>query len=390
MHFSYAQRLQQLPPYLFAEIDRLKAEAIAKGVDVIDLGVGDPDIPTPSHIVEILKKAAEKPENHRYPSYTGMLRFRKAVADWYERRFNVKLDPEKEILALIGSKEGIAHLPLAFINPGDIALVPSPAYPVYHIGVLFAGGKSYFIPLVEKNDFLPDLDKISSDVASQAKIMFLNYPNNPTAAVAEEEFFKRVVFFAKKYEIIVCHDAAYTELYYDGHKPLSFLSLKGAKECGIEIHSLSKTFNMTGWRIGFAVGHPEVIAGLGKVKSNIDSGVFQAIQEAGIAALNSKEEIVEKNRQIFKKRRDIMANGLKELGFELTIPKATFYLWVKVPKNYTSMEFCQLLLKKIGIVVTPGIGFGEPGEGFFRMSLTIPKEKIYEALARLEKCIKYL
>ena len=314
MQFSYSNRLKQLPPYLFAEIDRLKAEATAKGIDVIDLGVGDPDIPTPSHIVEILKKTAEKPENHRYPSYAGMLRFRKAVADWYERRFNVKLDPEKEILALIGSKEGIAHLPLAFINPGDIALVPSPAYPVYHIGVLFAGGKSYFMPLIEKNDFLPDLEKIPRDIASQAKIMFLNYPNNPTAAVAEEEFFKRVIFFAKKYEIMVCHDAAYTELYYDGYKPLSFLSLKEAKECGIEIHSLSKTFNMTGWRIGFAVGHPKLIAGLGKVKSNIDSGVFQAIQEAGIAALNSKEKIVEKNRQIFKKRRDIMANGLKELG----------------------------------------------------------------------------
>ncbi|MCD6214102.1 MAG: LL-diaminopimelate aminotransferase [Candidatus Desulfofervidus sp.] len=385
MQFSYSNRLKQLPPYLFAEIDRLKAEATAKGIDVIDLGVGDPDIPTPSHIVEILKKTAEKPENHRYPSYAGMLSFRKAVADWYERRFDVKLDPQKEILALIGSKEGIAHLPLAFINPGDIALVPSPAYPVYHIGVLFAGGKSYFMPLIEKNDFLPDLDKIPSNIASQAKIMFLNYPNNPTAAVAEEEFFKRVIFFAKKYEIMVCHDAAYTELYYDGYKPLSFLSLKEAKECGIEVHSLSKTFNMTGWRIGFAVGHPEVIAGLGKVKSNIDSGVFQAIQEAGIAALNSNEKIIEKNRQIFKKRRDIMANGLKELGFELTIPKATFYLWVKVPKNYTSMEFCQLLLKKIGIVVTPGIGFGEPGEGFFRMSLTISEEKIYEALARLEK-----
>ena len=385
MDFPYAERLQQLPPYLFAELDKAKEEAIAKGMDVIDLGVGDPDLPTPSHIVDALKKAAENPVNHRYPSYVGMLSYRQAVAAWYERRFGIKLDPQKEVLTLIGSKEGIAHLPLAFINPGDVSLVPTPAYPVYHIGTLFAGGKSYFMPLLEENNFLPDLDKIPPDVARQAKIMFLNYPNNPTAAVAEEEFFERVIAFAKKYEIHICHDAAYTELYYDGYKPISFLDVAGAKEVGIEIHSLSKTYNMTGWRIGFAVGNEKVIAGLGKIKSNIDSGVFQAVQEAGIVALNTDESIIEANRKVYQERRDLMVEGLREIGLEVNPPKATFYLWVKVPKGYTSASFCALLLKETGIVVTPGNGFGEPGEGYFRIALTVDKERLKEAISRLKK-----
>ena len=385
MDFPYAERLQQLPPYLFAELDKAKEEALAKGMDVIDLGVGDPDLPTPSHIVDALKKAAENPVNHRYPSYVGMLSFRQVVAAWYERRFGIKLDPQKEVLTLIGSKEGIAHLPLAFINPGDVSLVPTPAYPVYHIGTLFAGGKSYFMPLLEENNFLPDLDKIPPDVARQAKIMFLNYPNNPTAAVAEEEFFERVIAFAKKYEILICHDAAYTELYYDGYKPISFLNVAGAKEVGIEIHSLSKTYNMTGWRIGFAVGNEKVIAGLGKIKSNIDSGVFQAVQEAGIVALNTDESLIEANRKVYQERRDLMVEGLREIGLKVNPPKATFYLWVKVPKGYTSASFCALLLKEAGIVVTPGNGFGEPGEGYFRIALTVDKERLKEAISRLKK-----
>ena len=384
MDFPFAERLRQLPPYLFAELDRLKEETIAKGVDVIDLGVGDPDIPTPSHIVEKLKKAAERPENHRYPSYVGMLSFRQAVAKWYKWRFGIELNPKKEVLTLIGSKEGIAHLPLAFINPGDIVLVPTPAYPVYHIGTIFAGGKPYFMPLLEENGFLPDLDKIPSDIARKAKIMFLNYPNNPTAAVAETDFFEKVVAFARKYEIMVCHDAAYTELYYDNYKPISFLNIPGAKDVGIEFHSLSKTYNMTGWRIGFAVGNEKIISGLGKIKSNVDSGVFQAIQEAGITALESDESIVEKNRKIYQERRDLMANGLKKLGFKLDIPKATFYLWVKVPEGYSSEKFCQLLLTQAGIVVTPGHGFGEPGEGYFRIALTVSIQRLKEALKRLE------
>jgi LL-diaminopimelate aminotransferase len=385
MNVSYSERLKQLPPYLFAKIDRLKQEAAGRGVDIIDLGIGDPDIATPSHIVEALKRAAERPKNHRYPSYIGMATFREAVSSWYERRFDVKLDPKKEVLTLIGSKEGLAHLPLAFINPGDIVLVPSPAYPVYHIGTLFAGGKSYFMPLVEENGFLPDLDKIPKNVAQQAKIMFLNYPNNPTTAIAKEDFFEMVIDFCKRYEIMICHDAAYTELYYDNYNPISFLSLQGAKEVCIEFHSLSKTFNMTGWRIGFAIGNKDIIAGLGDVKSNIDSGVFQAVQEAGITALNTKEEVLAKNRVIFKERRDIMAYGLKELGFNLNIPKATFYLWVKVPRGYMSMEFCEYLLQETGIVVTPGNGFGEPGDGYFRIALTISKKRLYEALSRLKR-----
>ncbi len=385
MDFPYAERLQQLPPYLFAELDEAKQEAIAKGMDVIDLGVGDPDIPTPPHIVEALKKAAENPANHRYPSYAGMLSFRQAVAEWYERRFGIELDPKKEVLTLIGSKEGIAHLPLAFINPGDVSLVPTPAYPVYNIGTLFAGGKSYFMPLLEENAFLPDLDKIPPDVARQAKIMFLNYPNNPTAAVAEEEFFERVIAFAKKYEILVCHDAAYTELYYDGYKPISFLNVPEAKEVGIEIHSLSKTYNMTGWRIGFAVGNEKVIAGLGKIKSNVDSGVFQAVQEAGIVALKTDDRIIEANRKVYQERRDLMVEGLREIGIEVNPPRATFYLWTKVPKGYTSASFCALLLKEAGIVVTPGNGFGEPGEGYFRIALTVDKERLKEAINRLKK-----
>ncbi len=384
MDFVYADRLQQLPPYLFAEIDRAKAEALQKGMDVIDLGVGDPDIPTPAPIVEALKKAAEKPVNYRYPSYAGMLSFRQAAAEWYQKRFDVELNPQTEVLTLIGSKEGIAHLPLAFINPGDIALVPTPAYPVYHIGTLFAGGKSYFMPLLEENNFLPDLDKIPSDIAQRAKIMFLNYPNNPTAAVAEAEFFEKAIFFAKKNEIMICHDAAYTELYYDNYKPISFLNLPGAKEVGIEIHSLSKTYNMTGWRIGFAVGNPSVIAGLGKVKSNIDSGVFQAVQEAGIIALRSDEALVEANRKIYQERRDVMVKGLREIGFDLNPPKATFYLWVKVPQGYDSASFCTRLLKEAGIVVTPGSGFGEPGEGYFRIALTVDKARLEEAVERMK------
>ncbi|MDL1973113.1 MAG: aminotransferase class I/II-fold pyridoxal phosphate-dependent enzyme, partial [Deltaproteobacteria bacterium] len=272
MSFSFSQRLKQIPPYLFAEIDRLKNEMIRRGVDVIDLGVGDPDLPTPPHIVERLKEAAEDPENHRYPSYNGLFSFRRAVSDWYKRRFGVDLDPEREVIALIGSKEGIAHLPLAFVDPGDIVLVPNPAYPVYHIGTIFAGGRPYYMPLLEENGFLPNLEKIPEDIARRAKLIFVNYPNNPTAAVADLDFFERLKRFAKKYNIVVCHDAAYTELSYDGYRPPSFLEVKGSKEIAIEFHSLSKTYNMTGWRIGFAVGNAEVIKALKEVKSNIDSG----------------------------------------------------------------------------------------------------------------------
>lgn len=383
MSFVFSQRLQQLPPYLFAEIDRLKDEMISKGVDIIDLGIGDPDLPTPPHIVERLKEAAEDPENHHYPTYTGLFAFRKTVANWYKERFGVDLDPEREVIALIGSKEGIAHLPLAFINPGDIVLVPNPAYPVYYIGTIFTGGKPYYMPLLEENGFLPDLEKIPKDVAKKAKLMFVNYPNNPTAAVADLDFFEKLKGFAKRYNIIVCHDASYTELSYDGYRPPSFLEVKGSKEIAIEFHSLSKTYNMTGWRIGFAVGNAEIIEGLGKVKTNIDSGVFQAIQWAAITALESNKEVVEKNRRIFQERRDILIDGLQKIGLDVERVKATFYLWAKVPSGYTSIEFSQVLLKKAGIVTTPGSGFGNMGKGYIRIAFTVPKERITEAVKRL-------
>ena len=383
--FDKAERLKKLPPYLFKEIDRKKDEVRARGVDIIDLGVGDPDLPTPSHIVDALKEAVDNPAHHRYPSYSGMASFKEAVAGWYGSRFGVELDPATEVVSLIGSKEGIAHFPLAFINPGDVALVPTPAYPVYHIATLFAGGESYFMPLLSENGFLPDLDAIPDSVAARAKVMFINYPNNPTSATAEPDFFRRVVEFAEKNEIIVCHDAAYTEMAFDGYQPTSFLQVEGAKAVGLEFHSLSKTYNMTGWRIGFAVGNRSAIEGLGAIKSNIDSGVFEAVQKAGIAAILGDQSCVHEMNQIYSERRDLMVKALNAAGFEVEAPKATFYLWIKVPDGYTSAQIATRLLEESGLVVTPGNGFGDPGEGYIRIALTQTKERLAEAIARLQK-----
>ncbi len=383
--FEVADRLKALPPYLFQELDRIKSEVQAKGIDVIDLGVGDPDLPTPKHIIDALKKAVEDPSTHRYPSYSGMNDFRNTVARWYEKRFSVSLEPSQEVITLIGSKEGIAHIPLAFVNPGDVVLVPSPAYPVYNSATILAGGRSYFMPLTAENNFLPDLEAIPPSVARQAKMMFLNYPNNPTSATAEVDFFERVVAFAKKYEIIVCHDAAYSELAFDGYKPVSFLEVKGAKDVGIEFHSLSKTYNMTGWRLGFAVGNRHVIKGLGQVKSNIDSGAFNAIQKAGIVALEGDQSCVLEMQRIYKERRDVLIKGLREMGFSPFIPKATFYVWCPVPPGETSTSFSMKLIEKAGVVVTPGNGFGEAGEGYIRIALTVSKERIEKAIERLRK-----
>ncbi|MBI5586537.1 MAG: LL-diaminopimelate aminotransferase [Deltaproteobacteria bacterium] len=380
-----AERLQQLPPYLFMEIDRLKAEVQARGVDIIDLGVGDPDLPTPDHILKRLTAAALDPRNHRYPSYSGMNDFRRSVAGWYQRRFGVTLDPEKEVVTLIGSKEGIAHFPLAFINPGDYALVSSPGYPVYHSGTLFAGGRSHFLSLLKENQFLPDLSAVPRDLLPQAKVLFINYPNNPTAAVAERPFFEKVVEFAKEYRIIVCHDAAYSEMAYDGYRPMSFLEVPGAKEVGIEFHSLSKTYNMTGWRIGFAVGNAKLVSGLSQVKSNIDSGAPQAIQWAGIEALEGTQEPLKELLAVYQTRRDLMVRGLRKIGLQVDPPKASFYLWVEVPAGYTSARTTMHLLQEAGIVTTPGNGFGEPGEGFFRISLTVPQARLEEAVERLSR-----
>jgi LL-diaminopimelate aminotransferase len=378
-----AKRVKDLPPYLFATIDKMKGKAVSRGIDLIDMSIGDPDIPTPKHIVESMRKAVKNPAHHQYPSYVGMLSFRQAVADWYKKRFNVTLNPKTEVLSLIGSKEGIGHMPLAFINPGDYVLVPSPGYPVYPVATLFAGGKIHEMPLLEKNNYLPDLQAIPRNVLKKAKLMFVNYPNNPTAACADRAFYKKLIAFAAEHNIIICHDAAYTEMYYDGEKPLSFLQIPGAKNVGIEVHSLSKTYNMTGWRVAFAVGNKDVIAGLGKIKTNIDSGIFQAIQEAGIEALNTDDKVLKKLRDTYQGRRDALHEGLTKLGLEVNKPDATFYLWTKCPKGMSSMEFTAHLLNKAGILTTPGNGFGAPGEGYIRFALTVPVKRIKEAVKRI-------
>jgi LL-diaminopimelate aminotransferase len=381
-----ASRIKHLPPYLFASIDKMKQQAKKKGMDLIDLSIGDPDMPTPSHIIRAMKKAVENPAHHRYPSYEGMLSFREAVAGWYKKRFRVKLDPHTEVLSLIGSKEGIGHIPLAFVNPGDIVLVPSPGYPVYPVGPLFAAGKSYIMPLRKENDFLPDLDAIPVKVLQKARLMFINYPNNPTSASASQGFFREVIKLALKHNIIVCHDASYTEIYYN-RRPLSFMQIPGAKEVGIEFHSLSKTYNMTGWRIGFAVGKKEVLAGLGKIKTNLDSGIFQAVQEAGIVALGTEDALLTKIRNVYRERRDVLYSGLKHLGMDLSKPDATFYLWAGVPSGFDSMGLVSHLLNKAGVLATPGNGFGSAGEGYVRFALTASADRIKEAVERITKIL---
>ncbi len=383
-----ARRVKDLPPYLFTRIDAMKREAVGKGVDLIDLSIGDPDTPTPEHIVEAMKRAVEKPERHRYPSSEGMPGFREAAAAWYKRRFNVELDPGAEVITLIGSKEGIGHIPLAFIDPGDVVLVPSPGYPVYAIGTLFAGGESVEMPLIEKNSYLPDFDSIDEAALKRAKLMFLNYPNNPTAAATDMQFFNRVVALARKHDIIICHDAAYSEVFYDGVKPPGFLQAGGAKEVGIEIHSLSKTYNMTGWRIGFAVGNRDVIAGLGKIKSNLDSGAFDAVQEAGITALETGDEVLSGIRAMYQERRDVLYEGLRDAGMSLEKPGATFYLWARVPEGFDSSGFTTHLLERAGVLTTPGNGFGGPGEGYVRFALTVSVERTKEAVERIKEALK--
>lgn len=383
MAFLFSKKLRQLPPYLFVELDRKKAEAARRGIDVIDLGIGDPDLPTPGFIVDRMIEAARDSGNHRYPSYQGMTAFRRAAAAWCRRRFGIDLDPETEVTALIGSKEGIAHFPVAFVDPGDVVLVPTPGYPVYHIGTLFSGGETHFLPLVRENAFLPDLDSLSSNVLRRAKILWLNYPNNPTAAVAPRGYFEKAVAFAREHDLIVCHDAAYSEMTYDGYTAPSFLETPGARDVAIEFHSLSKTYNMTGWRIGFAAGNPELVAGLKKAKSNVDSGQFNAIQEAAIAALESDQSCVREMQATYEERRDVLVSGLRSLGIDAPSPQATFYIWTPVPAGFTSQSFSALLLEKGGIVCTPGNGFGDPGEGYVRMALTVPKERMEEVITRL-------
>jgi len=384
--FKLADRLSALPPYLFAAIDKAKAEVAKKGMDIISLGIGDPDLPTPEFIIEALYQSAKKPMNHRYPDYIGMLAYRQAVADWYKQRFSVDLDPETEIVSLIGSKEGIAHFPLAYVNPGDTVLVATPNYPVYGVATEFAGGRVEYLPLLEENDFLVDLDAVSDETWAKAKMIFVCYPNNPTAATATKPFYEKLIEKAKEFDVIVVSDAAYTEIYYDpDNKPISIMECKDAKDVCIEFHSLSKTYNMTGWRIGMAVGNASLIAGLGKIKENVDSGIFQAVQEAGIAALREGEPFAESFRTIYKERRDVVSAALTKIGIKHRVPDASFYLWCNVPEGHKSAEFVTNVLMKTGVVLTPGNGFGTPGEGYFRISLTVSNDKLEEAVSRISK-----
>lgn len=380
-----AKRMDLIPPYLFAELDKKKAEAIGKGVDVINLGIGDPDMPTPQHIISAMQNAVANPETHNYPPYEGTKNFREAVAKFYKTRFNVDLDPEKEVLSLIGSKEGLAHVHLAFVDPGDYTLVPDPAYPVYKVATYFSGGHPYIMPLLEENNYLPDLNKIPADVLSKSKLLFLNYPNNPTGAIGTLEFFEEAVHFAKKHDILICHDLAYSEMAYDNYKAPSFLQIPGSKDVAIEFNSLSKTYNMTGWRIGMAVGNADAVQALGRLKNNIDSGVFKAVQYAGIEALLGSQENVAKMNDIYKKRRDIMTEGLNKLGWDIKPIQATFYMWVPVPEGYNSTDFSTLLLEKAGIIVPPGVGYGEYGDKYFRIALTAPEDRIRLAIQRMEE-----
>lgn len=382
--FKLSKKLQSLPPYLFLEIDKAKRKARAEGRDIIDLGIGDPDQPTPKHIIEALYQAAQDPVNHRYALDQGMPALRRAIEGNYKRRFNINLDPDTEILPLIGSKEGIAHFPLAFLNQGDYALVPDPCYPPYKGGTILAGGKPYLMPLLESNDYLPDLKKIPSSVLKKAKIMFINYPNNPTSATAEKDFYQRVVEFAKKHKLIVVSDLAYSEMSYDGYRPSSFLEVEGARDVGIEFHSLSKTYNMTGWRVGWACGNKDLVAALAKVKSNVDSGIFSAVQLAGIAAIEGPQQI-DRMCALYQERRDVLVGGLESLGWYVHPLKASFYVWIKIPKKTDSIKFASLILEKANIVATPGVGFGPNGEGYIRMALTVPKERMVEAVERLKK-----
>jgi LL-diaminopimelate aminotransferase len=379
-----ADRIKALPPYLFKEIDRQRDEVAARGVDIIDLGVGDPDLPTPERIIAAGQRAMAEPRHHRYPSYSGMEKFRETAAAWFEGRFGVALDLNN-VVTLIGSKEGVAHFPLAYVNPGDLVLAASPAYPVFATTAMFCGGEVHLVPLRGDNDFLPDLAAIPEDLAVRAKIFYVNYPNNPTGAVADLGFFERLADYCRRHRIILMHDAAYSEMWLDDFVPPSVLEVPGALDLAIEFHSLSKTYNMTGWRLGFAAGNSDLIANLGKVKSNIDSGAFEAVQMAGIEALTGDQSDVAEMRGIYRRRADILVAGLRGLGLDVKTPRATFYVWAPVPEGFTSARFASLLLTEAGVVCTPGNGFGDPGEGYVRFALCVPEARLQAAVERLGK-----
>ncbi|HEY9874986.1 MAG TPA: pyridoxal phosphate-dependent aminotransferase, partial [Candidatus Obscuribacterales bacterium] len=378
------KRLEKIPPYLFAEINRKRDELVARGVDIINLGVGDPDKPTPTHIVQAMHEAIDDPSTHNYPPYQGTKDYLKAAAEWMQRRFGVTdLNPATEVVSSVGSKEAIHNTFLAFVEPGDYTLIPDPGYPVYRTSTIFAGGEAYTMPLRREYGFLPDLDAIPQEVARKAKLLWINYPNNPTGAVATLEFFEELVAYCQHYDILLCHDHAYAEMAYDGYKPPSVLQVQGAKDVAIEFHSLSKSYNMTGWRVGFVVGNAQAIKGLSQVKTNIDSGVFKAIQRAAIAGFQTTDEQLQQIMSVYQKRRDIIVEGLKSLGWPMEAPKATLYIWAPVPQGYSCNDFVNLLLDKCGIIVPPGNGYGANGEGFFRIALTIADERMQEAIQRM-------
>ena len=378
-----SRRVEKLRPYFHIEISRKITEKQARGEDVISFAIGDPDIPTPPHIIKRLCQASQDPINHRYPEADGLPELREATAQWYERRFGVSLDPDKEILPLIGSKEGIAHMAFCFIDPGDVALVPDPGYPVYSISTMLAGGRPHYITLSRNNDFLPDLRKVPVDVLKRTKLLWINYPNNPTGAVAGIDFFDRTVEFARQNDLFICHDGPYSEVAFDGYQPVSFMQASGAKEVGVEFHSLSKSYNMTGWRIGMVVGNDTMIDALKRLKSNLDSGIPQAIQYAAIEALAGPQDCIEEHNAVYQRRRDLIVEMLNNIGLKARPPKASLYIWAQVPQGYTSVEFANDLLEKVGIVVTPGITYGRSGEGYIRLSLTLPDASLVKGLSRL-------
>ncbi|MEW5785197.1 MAG: LL-diaminopimelate aminotransferase [Bacillota bacterium] len=386
-----AQRIKDLPRYLFAEIDRLIREKVQQGVDVIRLGIGDPDLSTPAYITERAAVEVGRSHNHHYPPDEGLAEFKEAVALYYRDRLGVELDPRREVLPLIGSKEGIAHISFSFVDPGDINLVPDPGYPVYGIATRFAGGEIHRMPLTHENGFLPRFDQIPPEVLERAKLLFLNYPNNPTGAVAAPAFFQEAVDFARCHNILICHDAAYSEVMFDGARPLSLLQAAGAKAAGIEFNSLSKTFNMTGWRIGFAVGSAGALEVLGRFKTNIDSGIFKAIQYSGVEALTApgRDRFIAGQQAIYQSRRDIVVQALRRLGWPIEPPGGSFYIWAPVPPGYSSRQFTAALLDRAGVVVTPGSGFGEYGEGYFRIALTVDESRLREAMDRIGAVVRF-
>ena len=382
--FVKAERLQKLPPYLFAEIDKKKKAAIAAGRDVINLGVGDPDKPTPAAIVKSLQENVENPSFHQYALDQGAPELRRSIASFCEKRYGIDLDPGSEILPLIGSKEGIAHFPLAVLNPGDISLVPDPCYPVYRSGSLFAGADVYTMPLEASLGFRPDLDAIPVDVYTRARLLFLNFPNNPTGGTADLPYFEKVVALAKTHNLVIAQDAAYNEMYFDQPAP-SILQVPGAKDHAVEFHSLSKTFNMTGWRVGFAIGGAPLIAALGQVKANTDSGIFTAIQFAATTALDHYDELTPPIRALYKERRDAFVGALKAIGWDVPTPQATFYVWIPCPEGYTSTELCGRLLDEADVVTTPGLGFGRTADGYIRAALTVDTPRLLQAVDRIGK-----